>query len=177
MRNTLSIAFLCFSASLAYAGDDDSGITSAPSWGYIVSQVVDKPSCSVTVDVDEKKVTDDETFLTLRKLGILNKSLPDNEARRKPYSLVSVFAVSLLPLTTKEVYDKFDKVDKCKFSVILTYNDDYGNPQKERAITYDFNRMLFKRINWERFESAKVTSVFPNFKISDFVLRKVSEEQ
>ena len=52
-------------------------------------------------------------------------------------------------------------------STYILAPDLYGNPGKEYCYSFDFDRELYQRINWERFQAENIKHIAPNFTTSE----------
>jgi hypothetical protein len=68
------------------------------------------------------------------------------------------------------------KIDRCHFESHASVPDDFGNAMDHILFSDDFDRALFKKINWEKMETRNLVKVATHFKMSDWFLIQASKE-
>lgn len=136
---------------------------------------IDAKTCNLALNLDQKtfvpKIPD------LQKMGLLNDELTQAKINSEPNTLSLAFIVQVMPVAVEQIYKEHKNADRCHFTQYLTIVDDYGNDKKLLAASFDFTRALFARINWTKFESAKLVRIAPNFRFAPAVTGLVGAEQ
>jgi len=61
-----------------------------------------------------------------------------------------------------KIYKQYNNVDKLKFSISKLVQDSYGNKKWVPYIEFNFNRGLYKKINWDNFDGTKLIDIANN---------------
>lgn len=83
----------------------------------------------------------------------------------------------MIPAATKSLYDENAVADKCLFIQTITIIDDYGNDKTIPALSYNFTRDIYKKINWDNFPNQNMIKVAPGFRFDPEFQALVSREQ
>ena len=111
-------------------------------------------------------------------MGMLNPDITQTKINSEPNMLSMAFALQMLPVATKEVYESNKEVDRCEFSQSLSSIDDYGNDKKITMLTYQFTRALYKKINWDNIQAQSMMKIAPKFHMSpEFGIILMKEKQ
>lgn len=111
-------------------------------------------------------------------MGMLNPDITQTRINSEPNMLSMAFALQMLPVATKEVYENNKEVDRCEFLQSLSSIDDYGNDKKITVLTYQFTRALYKRINWDNVQAQSMMKIAPKFHMSpEFGIILMKEKQ
>lgn len=144
------------------------------SFGYHSTPSVDSKSCNMKIVLKKSDLID--KVPVLQKLGILNPDITQTRINQQPNLIAMTFAVSMAPVVTKELYDSQQGVDKCHFVQFLDDVDDYGHDEQIEMFSYNFNRKLHKRVNWDNFDSKNLMKIAPGFHFSpEFTARAAGE--
>jgi hypothetical protein len=113
----------------------------------------------------------------LKAIGLLSKDLTQTIINMEPNIISMAFAIQMLPVATKEVYEINKNANNCDFiqSIILT--DDYGNDKQMKMFSYHFTRAIYDKVNWDNFESQKMFKIAPKFAFSPEFMALVSKER
>ena len=109
-------------------------------FGFSSSPHVTASSCSVEMGLNQKTFI--ENLPQLQQIGMINPDITQTKINSEPNMLSMAFALQMLPVATKEIYENNKTVDRCQFSQSLSSTDDYGNDKKTTMLTYEFNRAL-----------------------------------
>ena len=113
----------------------------------------------------------------LLKAGLLNPNyVTENRIRLAPTQLTTGFMLTTIPSFIQDTYRDDPRVDSCLFSVNVIDSDDYGNEQKTMFVKFSFNRKLFERINWAKFQAENIVKVAPGFSFNPALVAKISGE-
>jgi hypothetical protein len=86
------------------------------------------------------------------------------------------WTLNVSSMLLKQDYDKNPKIDRCRFDSHASVPDDFGNVVDHVLFSYDFDRALFKKINWDKRETRNLIKVAPHFKMSDWFMIQASKE-
>ncbi|HWG06028.1 MAG TPA: hypothetical protein VG271_13525 [Beijerinckiaceae bacterium] len=113
---------------------------------------------------------------SLQAMQVFNPDLNQTFFATHPYS-TSMFILTFAAVSTVMAEYRSDKaLDKLRFSIDLADTDIYGQENVTPAITFDFDRALFQRINWDNFETQNLGKVAKNFRIAPWMMQKVGAE-
>ena len=183
----LSAALAAVLIQPAFGGDDNrTGETEAGDsvtvnslfgrFGFSSSPHVTASSCSVEMGLNQKTFI--ENLPQLQQMGMLNPDITQTRINSEPNMLSMAFALQMLPVATKEVYESNKEVDRCEFSQSLSSIDDYGNDKKITVLTYQFTRALYKKINWDNIQAQSMMKIAPKFHMSpEFGIILMKEKQ
>jgi hypothetical protein len=133
-------------------------------------------SCNVEMGLNQKTFI--ENLPQLQQIGLLNRDITQTQINSEPNMLSMAFAIQMLPVATKEIYENNKKVDRCEFSQSLSSIDDYGNDKKIKVLTYEFTRALYKKINWDNIPTQGMMKIAPKFHMSpEFGIILMKEKQ
>jgi hypothetical protein len=173
--STLSVVLSLALIGPVFAGDDNSSEGTKPDnsvnvnavfgrYGFSSSPHVTGSSCSVELRLNQKTFI--ENLDEPKQIGLMNREISQTMINSKPNFLSMAFAVEMLPVATKEIYDENKNVDRCEFSQSLSSTDDYGNEKKILMLTYEFTRALYRKINWDNFQAQGMMKVAPKFHLN-----------
>ncbi|MCB8878254.1 peptidoglycan-binding domain-containing protein [Acidisoma silvae] len=76
----------------------------------------------------------------------------------------------------KRFYEDFSAADQCHFEMATSGYDDFGQPSLKDLYSFDLNRAIFSRINWEHFIPTNITRVSLKFAVDPDVQAKITKE-
>lgn len=104
----------------------------------------------------------------LKDAGFLNPDITQTQINTAPNMICSVYVLEAVVAIIHPLYESSQKLNKSHWSVALKLPDDYGNIQDQVMYTFDFNRALDKKINWDNFQTFNLYKVAPNFHLTQF---------
>jgi hypothetical protein len=144
----------------------------------------------ITVDSHEKNGITELTFndegdntktlaalMLLRQHDIVSRDVTETQTRRAPVFWASIVATVLTAGYIQAFYADSGKIDRVKAIFNLRAADDYGRVQNNRLFSFSFNRALYKEIAWDNFRWDKFPKVAPQFELSEWAQKQMSEEQ
>lgn len=143
-------------------------------FGYRHKVDIDATHCRVSIYVNQERVH--KSGRALQAGGMVNPDLTDGQLDHLPTVLASIFANKTSSLVTETVYKTHKEADKCFFEAVLEAPDSYGNDQEEKIFSYQFDRALYERINWRKFEPSDLYKVAPKWEFGLPVMRRVIAE-
>jgi hypothetical protein len=133
-------------------------------YGFHSDPKISTTGCNVLMQLDQKTFLD--TFQETHKLGLMNETLDRSKVTTEPNTLSLAFLFQMLPAATKTVYEENANADKCSFEQSITILDDYGNDKTILALSYNFTRAIYGKINWDNFPNQNMIKVAPGFRIN-----------
>ena len=110
----------------------------------------------------------------LKGMGLLNNDLSQTFVNLHPNRPVAAIATFAAVMTIIAEY-RTEQTDQANFVVFLNIPDVYGKIQVQQLFSFDFNRKLFDRVNWDNFETANLAKIAPHFKFSPWLVEHLFE--
>ncbi len=117
---------------------------------------------NLSVFINQKTVM--HSMRALQKAGYLDRNLTQTEASFYPSLLPASLSMRYTIDILKNIYVKNANADVIHINAYLLSFDLYGNNEKAICYSFDFNRELYKKINWKNFQISNLKRVAPNFK-------------
>lgn len=76
----------------------------------------------------------------------------------------------------KRFYEDYASADECQFDLATSVYDDFGQPSLKDIYSFDLNRSIFSRINWEHFIPTNITKVSVKFSIDPDTQSSIAKE-
>ena len=167
----IAVAALLLAVSQATAQDD----AAKPAlFGYRFKRA-SGPTCAVTMDLDEGEFI--QAIPSLVAIGLLNGEMAtQTRINVQPTLLSFTYMLEVAPETIKSTFDDDPKAQDCKFTQYLTSTDDLGNTQRKMVVSFNFNRALYLKVNWPKFEYIKLPKVAPNFLVNPEINMLMEQE-
>jgi hypothetical protein len=122
---------------------------------------VNSGACVVAVTLDkDAAIQDVDKF---RTDNLLNSSYSDDYFLNNPAALMTVLGFESSSVAVDAFFSDNPSVNKCHFKQFLGYTDNYGNDQSDLLFSMDFDRALFNKINWGKFNPANLPTVSHNY--------------
>ena len=131
--------------------------------------------CQPVLELDRKKLMDNTALL--KKMGVIDPDVSETKLSHEPMTVGFGYMMQVMAIAAKFVYDHHPEADRCRFDQYITFQDDYGNDKRIEAVTFNFTRAIYKKINWDKFISSKITTVAPQFRVTPDFMKLVSDEQ
>ncbi|MGO8779164.1 MAG: hypothetical protein ACLQKK_09675 [Rhodomicrobium sp.] len=143
-------------------------------FGFSSNPDTSPSSCKVEMQLNQA------TFVKhideLKAIGLLNSELTQTTVNLMPNTLSMAFAMEIVPVATKEIFERNQDINRCQFFQKVTITDDYGNDKSVLMFSYWFTRELYKKINWDNFPAQNMPKVAPKFQFSrEFALMTMGE--
>jgi hypothetical protein len=78
---------------------------------------------------------------------------------------ISSYATSII---LSQIYNLYNNLDTIKVKVYLNWNDQFGTSKRHLLYSFNFDRKLFEKINWDGFMPNDLSSVTHNFHFSSW---------
>ncbi len=175
--------FLLFSSAIfAIEGkSSDSDPFSATSEGSqkLGAQVLQNYSINFTTNENITEINVNEGDIlgaipNMQEAGILSPDITQADMNVAPVTYASTAILYLTPLVITQVYSN-PNIKGMEFKTFLNLTDDYGNPIKKQITSFNFNRELYNKINWDSFDAPKLVTL-AHMKFTDWYAAKISEE-
>ena len=146
--------------------------------GYSVTRDTKAKPAAVTVKLSQSEYLGH--LGQLRQLHMINPKLPDDYVLSHIYSTGFSLLVDYMPIAINETFAPPGGAktvpEHAHFSGVLTYPDGKGGETSEEVVSFDFDRALFKRIDWSKFPPYNLMSTAPHFTIAPSIKQKMTEE-
>lgn len=117
---------------------------------------------NLSIVMDQKKLL--QLVPKLQKAGSIDRMLTRTEMSFYQPLLAATVSLSYVTSIVKNIYLTQSNIDQLHVSTFLLATDLYGNFNKNPCYSFDFNRKLYQRINWSKFQSENMKAIAPNFK-------------
>jgi hypothetical protein len=173
--NTTSLVL----ASLSWASISSAEIPTLPpdrlkAYGFTTEQSIESKPCIFRLILDQAVFN--EIVPKLLELGMLGNGQSLEFASHHTVSLENVLSLSIMFVLTRQAYATNPTMDGCVFEGHFLVPDDYGHAQDRLAYSFEFDRALFNRIDWDRMEARNLVKVAKEFHLSEWDTREVGKE-
>jgi len=143
-------------------------------YGFLTAQSLEKNPCTFKLTLDQTRFI--EIMPRLIETGMLGNGESLQFANQHFAGMETGWSVSMMSALVQQTYRLNPKIDRCTFEGRILVPDDYGHTQDKLAYTFDFDRTLYKRIDWDRMEARNLMKVAKRFHFSDWVKQEMSKE-
>jgi hypothetical protein len=143
-------------------------------YGFSNVQSLEASPCALKLTLDQ--TTFNEIMPLLMEKGMLGNGESLQAANQHFTGMEIVWSVSMMSALVQQTYRLNPKTDRCTFEGRFLVPDKYGHAQDKPAYTFDFDRALYKRIDWDRMEARNLMKVSKSFHISDWVSLEMNKE-
>jgi hypothetical protein len=143
-------------------------------YGFSTEQPQGMTPCVFKLLLDQTRFN--EIMPRLLEKGMLGIGQTLEAANHHFASMETIWSVSIMAALVKQTYQADPKIDRCRFEGHFLVPDDYGHAQDQLAYSFDFDRPLFKRIDWDRMEARSLMKIGKQFHLSDWVKHEVAKE-
>lgn len=178
MKLILKIAVLIFvmvASGLAVAQDIglNAFMGNMGSFGALMNFNQNSKPAVLTEIFDVQKMT--KLIPTFQSMGLMNPDISQTAMNIMPVTLNGVVAVEMTSSTTLVIYQK-TPIDLLHINAFMRIVDDYGRQKDVPIFSCRFTRALYKKIDWNHFNSASFPKVAASFKYSPWYMMKVRSE-
>jgi hypothetical protein len=173
MASTAAALILCL-APLARADQPALTAEFLDDYGFTTQQSLDTKPCTFRLTLDQTRFR--AIMPKLLKQGTLGQGQSLEFANQHFVAMETTWSISMIGVLVPQTYRMNPKVARCAFEGHFLVPDDYGNAQDKLVYSFDFDRALFTRVNWDRMELRNIQKVAKNFRLSDWVVHAVGEE-
>ena len=181
---------ICFAANASVEGYIDPATialptaTTSPQVSMIDSRALSEnlKKMGVTYDIvgDELTIfTDQDTVLasipTLQSIGAINPAANQAVINAHPVTYSGVTAMFFAALILPNIY-QHSSINQIHVTLNLTGPDMFGVVGKHTIMYFDFDRNLFEKINWDKFQPQNLIKVAPNFKLDKWYEAQLNAE-
>lgn len=115
--------------------------------------------------IDQKELL--KTIPKLQKTGFIDANLTPTEIGFYQSLLAATVSLGYATSIVKNIYLIDKDIDLIKVDAYLISPDLYGNTGKTFCYSFDFDRNLYQRINWKKFQADNIKLIAPNFRTSN----------
>jgi hypothetical protein len=120
---------------------------------------------NLVIVVDQKRLM--EIIPTLQKAGLIDANLSSTQIGFYQSLLATTVSMRFVASLIKKIYLTHSKTDIIHVDTYLLTPDIFGNNGKELCYSFDFDRKLFQKINWQQFQISNLQHIVSNFKASE----------
>lgn len=120
---------------------------------------------NLAIVIDPKKLL--KSVPKLQKTGHLDPLLTKAEVNFYQPLLVTTLSIRYVVNIIKNMYMTQQNLDEIHVNADILTTDQYGNNAKSFCYAFDFDRKLYQKINWEKFQAENINEIAPHFKMSD----------
>jgi hypothetical protein len=135
-------------------------------YGFSTVQSLEANPCAFKLTLDQTRFN--EIMPRLIEKGMLGNGESLQAANQHFTGMEIVWSVSMMSALVQQTYRLNPKTDRCTFEGRFLVPDNYGHAQDKPGYTFDFDRALYKRIDWDRMEARNLMKVAHRFHISDW---------
>ncbi len=117
------------------------------------------------VYMDQNKIL--KNISKLQQKGIIDRNLTNTEISFYETQLVAMASIPYVTQVIKSLYHSNNKKDQIHIIAYVLTTDLYGNKIKSFCYSFNFNRPLYQKINWQNFQSSNIVKIAPNFTVSE----------
>lgn len=117
------------------------------------------------VYIDQNKIL--KNISKLQKKGIIDRNLTNTEISFYETQLVAMTSIPYITQVIKNLYHSNNKNDQIHIISYLLTTDLYGNNIKLFCYSFNFNRQLYQKINWQNFQANNIVKIAPDFTVSE----------
>jgi hypothetical protein len=177
MRKTLIAALLLIVSTTIVRAEDQpnnsAALSNFLSWvGGKVETSTDKNPGKITLTLDQAKAI--ENWKVFQKIGLLNEDFDQSYVNSHRIAITMVISLGGAMFAVLAQY-RDTKIDKTNFAVYAQLTDLFGHDQTQLLYSFGFDRALFNKINWDKFETANLMKVAPGFTISPWLKAHMSD--
>lgn len=121
---------------------------------------------NIDIVIDREKAL--QSIPILKAIGIMNPDISQTEINESPTIYAGLVGLLMMPEIIVDIYKTNNNVDNLKFTSYLLVADNYGNNKKHQIYSFNFDRHLYEKINWNNFSSEKLVKIAPNFKSTSY---------
>lgn len=162
MRKFILMGVLLFFIwNLSFADSDSPVDNTFESFGY--TYTLNKNQ--VEIDIDRDKVL--SSIPELQASGAINPELTQTGINLNKDLISTSVSIFFTCAIVPEIY-KNTNLDEVHFRAYLMSPDDYGNNKKHLIYSFNFNRKLNEKINWDNMTANSFMKVAPGFRFSEW---------
>lgn len=132
-----------------------------------------KTNDNIDIYMNENKLL--QKIPEMQALGALNPEITQTQINLAPTMLTAISGLYFTTAIIPYIY-KTTKVDQMHFKLYLITQNDYGNDETHLYVSFNFNRTLYAKINWDNFQISNLVKIAPHFKYSEWYFHKIKGE-
>jgi len=119
------------------------------------------------VNIDKDNVVNSIPLALKAKDVIYSKNVTQQDLESHPVTASLVAALKATSFILPLIYNDYPKLDNIHVEVYLNHTDVYGNEVKDLFFSFNMDKALKNKINWNNFQAADSSKVFTNFQFSN----------
>lgn len=125
--------------------------------------------------VDQQQAID--AIPSMQKIGVINPDITQTEIDLMPvtHSLADIGLAATTNILSYIFQNSY--IYQLHVDTFLSYTDDYGHYVKVPCYSFDFDRDLYNRIDWNNFSGDNLIRIAPNIDFSSWCVDKLNEER
>lgn len=155
------IVILFVSSSFAQAKSSFNSLQNSAAVG-ITHQFSGK---NLSILIDQQKML--RTIPKLQKAKVINPNLSKTEIDFYQSLFPATVSILYVSALVKNTYLTHSDIDQIHVDAYLLTVDLYGNNEKSLCYSFDFDRSLYQKINWKKFQADNLKHIALNFKTSN----------
>ena len=156
-----------------YARAEDDSYAALKSFSELTSDKTDNDGCWVIATADFEQFG---PHLSLIREAWLDRDYSlDFYTQRRKQVFLFIILNRLGDVITETLYTD-DKRDRCAFTIAIKYFDKIGQQKISSAVSWEFTREKFVKVNWNNFDPRNFTDVAIDYKISPEIPDWYSDE-
>ena len=138
---------------------------------------VERSGQNLDITIDQEKALSNGISLFESAGSIESGKFTQKDILNIPVTIASTVVGMLFTIgIIHNMYSPQNDVDELHFNVFLLSPDGRGNNEKQLCYSFDFNRGIFKKIDWDNFDLSNFLLIAPNFTYSAWCINKFGEE-
>jgi hypothetical protein len=112
---------------------------------------------------------------SLQKAGLINQEYDQTYINTHDTSLAAVVLLQVTAFLLPSTY-RSSEIDSLTVESVLGAADDFGHIVDQSVFNFRFTRALFAKIDWDHFETRRLSKIAPGFTASPWLLRATANE-
>jgi hypothetical protein len=119
---------------------------------------------ALLIRVDREKMA---SVIPIMQLGgALAPNVSEAEIRLKPTTYTLIVATLMAPEIVRAAFEEHDAMQAVRVAVSMKHADAFGNDAETPLMSFNFNRALYQKINWPKFDTLNMSKIAPDFRYS-----------
>lgn len=117
------------------------------------------------------------TIPKLQELGYINKNIKQADVTRSPIILTFMIGMLFTAVIVHHEYVVNNNMDAMKVKAYMLIPDKKGKNIKQACYSFDFNRAIFNKVNWNGISEGGFAKVSRNFALSEWCYKVIAAEK
>lgn len=113
----------------------------------------------------------------LQELGYINKNIKQADVTRTPIILTFMIGMLFTAVVVHHEYAINKNMDGLKVRGYMLIPDKKGKNNKQACFTFDFNRAIFNKVNWNGISEGGFAKASRNFALSEWCYKVIAAEK